>query len=36
MMPKLMPLPTMIEPRKAVFELSSVTPNGGRLARPNE
>ena len=34
MMPKLMPLPMMIEPRNAVFELSSVMPNGGRLASP--
>jgi len=25
----------MIEPRKAVFELSSVMPNGGRLASAN-
>ena len=30
-MPKLMPLPTMIEPRNAVFELSSRIRNGGRL-----
>ncbi len=32
MIPKLMPLPTMIEPRNAVFEFSSVMPKGGRLA----
>ena len=30
-----MPLPTMIDPRNAVFELSSVMLNGGRLASPN-
>jgi hypothetical protein len=32
MMPKLMPLPMMIDPRNAVFELRAVIPNGGRLA----
>ena len=35
MIPKLMPLPMMIEPRNAVFELSSVMRNGGRLASAN-
>ena len=34
-MPKLIPLPMMIEPRNAVFEFSSVMPNGGRLASAN-
>ena len=33
-MPKLMPLPTMIEPRNAVFEFSSVTLAGGSDASP--
>ena len=34
-MPKLIPLPTMIDPRKAVFELSSVIRNGGSDASAN-
>jgi len=35
-MPKLIPLPTMIDPRNAVFELSSLTPSGQREASAKE
>jgi hypothetical protein len=36
MIPKLIPFPMMIDPKKAVFEFSSLTLNGGRDAKANE
>src|SRR3954466_12757419 len=36
MTPKLIPLPTTIEPRKPVLELSRSTRKGGSVTTPNE